>query len=102
MQDRVLQDRGVTGGEDEAVAIDPVGTGRVVVHDPRIEHVGERRERHRGALMARAGGMRRIHGEATNRADGTRVEIGHSYSQVAELVGPYPRDRRHGPDDGQP
>ena len=46
---RVEEDRRVTGREDEPIAVRPEGIGRVVLHDPRPQHVGERRERHRRA-----------------------------------------------------
>ena len=47
VEHRVEEHRRVPGREHEAVAVGPVRRGRVVAHDPREEHVGERRERHR-------------------------------------------------------
>ena len=67
---RVLQDRGVTVREDEPVAVDPVRIGGGVPHDPAVQHVGERSERHRRALVAALRVERGIHGEPTDQRDG--------------------------------
>ena len=47
VEHRVQQHRRVPGRQHEPVAVGPVGVGRVVLHDARPQHVGERRERHR-------------------------------------------------------
>ena len=69
VEHRVLEDRGVTVGHDEPVAIWPLGVGRIELHHPREEHVGEGSERHRGALVPALGVQRGIHGEPTDQRD---------------------------------
>ena len=67
VQHRVLQDRGVAVRQHEPVAVGPVRVGRVVTHHPAEQHVGERRQRHRRALVPALGLQRRVHGEATDQ-----------------------------------
>ena len=76
VEHRVLQDRRVAVGQDEAVAVGPRRVGRVVLHDPAVEHVGERGERHGGALVPALGVERSIHGEATDDVDGLLLQVG--------------------------
>ena len=76
VQHRVLQDRGVAVGEHEAVAVGPGGVGGVVLHHPAVEHVGERGERHRRALVAAVGPQRRVHGEPADQGDRLLLEVG--------------------------
>ncbi len=59
MQARVEEHRGVACGEHEAVPVRPQRVGGVVLHDLRVEEVRGRRERERGARMAR---LRSLHG----------------------------------------
>ena len=47
VEDGVLEHRRVAGREDEAVAVRPARVGRVVPQHAPVEHVGQRRERHR-------------------------------------------------------
>ena len=68
------------GREHEAVAVGPVGRAGVVAHDPRPEHVGERRQRHRGALVTRSSGVRRVHRQTADDVDGSLLEIGRGHS----------------------
>ena len=75
-QHRVLQDRRVPGGEDEAVPVGPGRVGGVERHDPAVQHVRERRQCHRRALVAAVGRQRSVHGEATDHGDGLLVEFG--------------------------
>ena len=70
---RVLQDRRVAVGEDEAVAIAPVRLRRVVAHHSAVEHVGEWRERHGRALVTTFCRERRVHREPANHRDGETV-----------------------------
>ena len=72
---RVEQHRGVAGRQHEAVAVEPVGVGRVVLHHPRVEQVGQRSERHRGARMTRVGLLHRVHRERADRVDAQLVEL---------------------------
>ncbi len=51
----VEEDRGVPVGQDEPVAVRPVGVGRVVAQDPGEQDVGQRGERHGRPRVARVG-----------------------------------------------
>ena len=42
-------------GQHEAVAVGPLGSAGIVLHHAAVEHVGERGERHRRALVAALG-----------------------------------------------
>ena len=68
-QHRVLEDGGVAVGQYETVAVRPVRVGRVVAHHPAVEHMGQRGECHRGALVAALGVERGVHGEAADEVD---------------------------------
>jgi hypothetical protein len=76
VQHGVEEDRGVAGGEDEPVAVGPVRVVRVVLHDAGPQHVGEGGQGHRRARVAVLGGLRGVHGEATDDVDGTLLEGG--------------------------
>ena len=54
----VQQDAGVPVGQHEAVAVGPVGVARVVAHDPRPQHVGQRGQRHGRARVPGVGLLR--------------------------------------------
>ena len=72
-EQRVLQDRRVTVGEDEPVTVGPGGIGRIVLHHPAVEHVAERGERHGGALVPAVGGERAVHRHPPDERDGELV-----------------------------
>jgi hypothetical protein len=90
VQVRVEEDRRVAGGEDETVTVGPRRIGRVVVHDPTEQHVGERRQRHRRSRMARVGFAGRVHGEATDDFHGLRLDVveGHDSTIPARATRP--------------
>ena len=90
-QQRVLQDRRVAVGQDEPVAVRPVRVGRIVPHDPAVEHVGEGSEGHGRALVATLGGERCVHGEATDERNGLLVEFW--CEAVGHGIGLYPPHR---------
>ena len=71
----VLEDAGVAGGEDEAVAVLPVRVGRAVPHDLRVEQVGERRERHCGARVARVRLLDGVHRQDADGVDRTLLDV---------------------------
>ena len=73
----VQEDRRVAARQDEAVAVGPVRVGRVVAHDPAVEHMGGGGQGHRGARMSGAGPARRVHREATDQLDRAGVEVVH-------------------------
>ena len=70
MQQRVEQHRAVAGGQHEAVAIRPVGRGRIEFQELREQHRRDVGHAHRHAGMPGFGFLDRIHGE---RPDG----VGH-------------------------
>ena len=76
VQRRVQEHRRVPAAEDEAVAIRPVGPARRVLHHPRVEHVRERRERHRRPGMSGVGLLDRVHRQGADRVDAELVEGG--------------------------
>ena len=71
VQHRVLQDRSVPGGEDEAVPVLPAGVLRVVTQKPREDRVRQRGHGHRGAGVAVAGLLHRVHRQGPDRVYGT-------------------------------
>ncbi len=71
----VEQHRRVTAGKHEAVAVGPVGIGRVVAQEVAPEDVCRRRQRHGGAGVAGLGGLHRIHGQSANGIDGFPREL---------------------------
>src|SRR5438270_10714597 len=69
VEGRVLEDAGVAGREDEPVAVGPVRVRRVVIHDLRVEEVGERRERHGCPGVPGVRLLDGVHGERPDRVD---------------------------------
>ncbi len=76
VQHRVLEDRRVAVGQNEAVAVRPVRVGRVVAYHPAVEHVSERSEGHRRALVPALGVQWRVHGEPADHRDRLVLEVG--------------------------
>ena len=74
-QQRVLQDRGVPVGQDEAIAVGPVRVARIVAHHPAVQHVAQRSERHRRALVAALRLQRCIHRHPANERDRLLVHL---------------------------
>ena len=66
-------------GQDEPVAVGPVGIARVVAHHPRVQDVGEGRQRHGRARMAAVGPLGGVHREPTDDIDAQlfKLRIGH-------------------------
>ncbi|MPN16149.1 hypothetical protein SDC9_163487 [bioreactor metagenome] len=73
MQQRVDQHRAVAVTEHEAVAVRPLGVGRIVLEVVPPQHLGNFCHPHRGARMAGVGLLYRIHRQRTDGA-GERVE----------------------------
>ena len=65
----VQQHGGVAAGEDEPVAVGPVGVGGVVPEEPVPQHIGRGRERHRRARVAGLGCLHRVHGQRSDGVD---------------------------------
>ena len=77
VEERVEQHRRVAVRQHEPVAVGPVGRGGVVLHDPREQHVGERRERHRRAGVTRIRLLHRVHREPADHVDPALLELAH-------------------------
>ena len=65
----------VPAGEHEPVPPQPRRVGRVVAQQPLEEQVGGGRQAHRGAGVAGAGLLDRVHRENAHGVDGTLVEL---------------------------
>ena len=76
VQRRVQEHRRVPAAEHEAIAVRPVGLARRMVHHPRVQDVGERREGHRRARMPGVRLLHRVHGQGADRVDAELVEGG--------------------------
>ena len=70
----VQQHRRVAGAEHEAVAIRPLGMRGRVLHHPRVEHVRERRERHRRPRVAGVRLLDSVHRQRPDRVDAELIE----------------------------
>jgi hypothetical protein len=66
VQHRVEQHRGVTAGEDEAVAARPAGIVGIVPQPLVVEQVGDGGQGHGGARMPALGRLHRIHRQGPN------------------------------------
>ena len=97
VEHRVLEDRGVAVGQDEPVAIGPLGVVRIVLEDAAVEDVGERGEGHRRALVAALGPQRRVHGEATDDVDRLGLDVGREGGRHRGRPYPTLRSRSTGP-----
>ena len=75
VQQGVDQHRAVTVGQHEAVAVGPLGVGRVVLEVVAPQHFGDLGHAHGGAGVAGLGFLNRIHGQRANRT-GDGVELG--------------------------
>ena len=64
----------MSGGEGEAVAIEPLRVLRVVLEEFLPKHVGHGGGAHRQARMARIRRLDRIDGERANGINGERLE----------------------------
>ncbi len=62
-------------GQDEPVAVRPVGLGRVVAHHLGEEHVGQGGQGHRRSGVTGVGGPGCVHGQAPDDIDSELVEI---------------------------
>ena len=84
---RVLEDAGVPGREDEAVAVRPFGVGRIVPQVLGVDRVGDRRERHRRTGVAGAGLLHGVHRQAADRVDRKVPNLGVSHGLRLSLAG---------------
>jgi hypothetical protein len=101
MQGRVLQDAGVPGREDEAVAVRPVGIGGVVPQVLRVEQIGQRCQSHGRAGMTRIGLLYGVHRQRAKGEDRllAYVPFGHFAPTIADypVAKRYASGRRRGP-----
>ena len=73
VQRGVLQDRRVPVGKNEAVAVAPLRLRRIMAHHPAVQHVSERGERHRRALVTALGRERGVHRQPADHRDGETI-----------------------------
>jgi hypothetical protein len=66
VQQRIQQHRAVAVGNHEAVAVEPLRVGRVVLQEVVPEHLGDVRHPHRHAGVPRVGLLHRIHGQGAD------------------------------------
>jgi len=79
VQDGVLEDAGVPGGEHEAVAVRPLRVGGVVAQKLAVDQVGHRSQRHRRARVAGVRLLHRVHGQNADGVDRQLLEIGFAH-----------------------
>ena len=84
----VLEDAGVPRREDEAVAARPVRRGGIVAHLLRVEEVGNGREGHRGARVARVRLLDGVHREDADRVDRETSRVGRGHPANTTRVTP--------------
>ena len=70
VQHRVEQHAGVASAEHEAVAVEPIGSGRGVLQEARPQGVGHGRGAHRGTGMTAVGLLDAVDGEGPDGVDG--------------------------------
>ena len=75
VQERVLKHRCVPAGQNEAVPVSPRGGGRIVASQAGKKQPTQRGQRHRGAGVARVGGLDGVHTQTANRFDGKLIEL---------------------------
>lgn len=95
VEHRVLQDRRVTVGQNETVPICPSGVGGIMAHDPSVEDMCDRRQRHCGALMSGLRGQGRIHGETAHHSDRLALGLGIENGRRTRRTGGVGRRGRH-------
>ena len=75
MQGSVEEHRGVAVGEDEAITVDPLGIGGIMLHELVVEQVGDGSAGERCAGMARVGLLNSVDGEEAEGIDRELVEL---------------------------
>ncbi len=75
MQRAVEQRGGVAVGQDEAVAVDPLGVGGIVLHELVVEQVGDGGAAERRAGVTGVGFLNGVDGEKSEGVDGELVEF---------------------------
>ena len=75
VQQAVEQHGGVTGGEDESVAIRPVRVFGVVLHHLCPQHITGRSQTHGCSRVAGIGLLHRIHGQGADRVDAKIIDV---------------------------
>ena len=74
VQHAVQKHRRVSGGQHEAIAIQPVRVGGVVAQVLGPKHIRKRRERHWSTRVARVGLLDGVHGQNSDRIDAEILE----------------------------
>ncbi len=75
MKDTVKEHRRMAAGKNEAVTVRPPGIGRVVLEKPRKQHVGHRRQTHRGARVPRVRALDGIDRQGADGGDGKLIDV---------------------------
>lgn len=79
MQHGVLEGAGVSVGQDEAITIDPRRILAGIVHELGPQEVGDGGTAHGSSGMTRAGRLRLIGRDGTDRVDGAFLQIGKTH-----------------------
>ena len=87
VEQRVEEHAGVPGGEDEAVAVEPVRPRRGVAEEPRPQHVGHGRRAHGRAGVAAVGLLDAVDGEGADGVDGQLLVDGRCRGGQGLLLG---------------
>ena len=81
---RVLEDAGMPGREDEAVASRPVWVGRIVPHHVAVEQIRHRCESHRRPRVTGVRLLHCVHRECADRVDRFRAGVrGHCSASIS-------------------
>ena len=75
VQQRILQDRRVTVGENETITIEPLGLLRRILHHTSPQNMSQGSKRHRRARVAGIGRLDRIHGQPANGVDSAEFQF---------------------------
>ncbi len=75
VKEGVEQHRGVSGGEDEPIAVGPARVGRIVLQVPRPQHVAQGGQGHGRAGVPGVGGLHAVDGQRADRVDGQLVRV---------------------------
>jgi hypothetical protein len=75
VQQRIEQHGAMPGGEDETVAVEPVGVLGVVLQELGPQHVGDVGHAHGHARVAGIGLLHAIHDQGTDGVDGELLEV---------------------------
>ncbi len=94
----VESEAGVAAGEHEPIATRPVRVGRIMAHHPLEKQIGGGGEAHRGAGMAVAGPLHRVHRQGAHGCDRASINVGPDQgAHPTDTTGVTSRRRSHRP-----